>query len=131
MRRDGQRAAELAAGLGADLLDWPATESLRSREARLRHYYRDSLAVISDRAHALIIGMTEGAVPIGVTTSSPEKIRRLFGVVSTLPIAPDEAGDDPRRWQLLLDSRPQLAADLAAARAQLDVLRGHLLAAAS
>lgn len=130
VRRDSERAAEVAAELDADLLDWPDAESHRTREARLRHCYRDSLAVIGDRAHALIIGLTEGAVPIGVTTSSPEKVRRLFGVVSTLPIAPDEVGDDPQRWRLLLDSRPQLADELAAARQRLDALREHLLAAA-
>ena len=65
VRRDALRASELAERLGARVIVWPSDVDHRGQEAVVREHYRGCRAVISDRIHALIIGVTEGAVPIG------------------------------------------------------------------
>lgn len=77
--RDAPRAVRLAADLGAVYLGAPsfAHDVL---EAHVRGLYQRSLAVISDRAHGLIIGATEGAYPIGSGADS-HKISRLLDEV--------------------------------------------------
>jgi hypothetical protein len=77
--RDAPRAVRLAADLGAVYLGAPsfAHDVL---EAHVRGLYQRSLAVISDRAHGLIIGATEGAYPVG-SGADPHKISRLLDEV--------------------------------------------------
>jgi hypothetical protein len=77
--RDAPRAVHLAEALGGDYL---APPSMRhdDLDAHVRAVYQRSLAVISDRAHGLIIGATEGAYPIG-SGDDPQKIARLLSAV--------------------------------------------------
>jgi hypothetical protein len=77
--RDAPRAVRLAEVLGGEYL---APPSMRhdDLDAYVRAVYRRSLAVVSDRAHGLIIGATEGAYPIG-SGSDPQKIARLLAAV--------------------------------------------------
>jgi len=74
--RDAPRAVRLAADLGGVYLGAPsfAHDVL---EKHVRDLYQRSLAVISDRAHGLIIAATEGAYPIG-SGANPHKISRLL-----------------------------------------------------
>lgn len=77
--RDAPRAVRLAEVLGGEYLV-PPSMSHDDLDAHVRAVYRQSLAVVSDRAHGLIIGATEGAYPIG-SGSDPQKIVRLLAAV--------------------------------------------------
>ncbi|WP_139084227.1 hypothetical protein [Nesterenkonia sp. F] len=74
--RDAPRSALLAESLGGEYLV-PHSMSHADLDAHARDVYGRSLAVISDRAHGLIIGATEGACPIG-SAADPQKIERLL-----------------------------------------------------
>ncbi|WP_223881186.1 hypothetical protein [Nesterenkonia ebinurensis] len=76
--RDAPHAVRLAKALGAEYLA-PPSMSHAPLDAYIREVYSRSLGVISDRAHGLIIGATEGAYPIG-TAADPGKIRRMLDV---------------------------------------------------
>jgi hypothetical protein len=74
--RDAPRAVRLAEALGGEYL--PAA-SMRhdDLDTHVRRVYGQSLAVVSDRAHGLIMGATEGAYPVG-SGIDPQKISRLL-----------------------------------------------------
>jgi Polysaccharide pyruvyl transferase len=76
VRRDAERSSYLAHRLNAELVPWPAERSLADHEEALRDVYRKSVLVISDRLHALIVGMTEGAVPLCITDRGEPKVER-------------------------------------------------------
>lgn len=76
VRRDGDRAAEIARVLGCDLVGWPDERSVDEQETEVRAVYRRCTAVISDRLHALIMGITEGAVPIASSNGPTVKMAR-------------------------------------------------------
>ena len=83
VRRDRERAHELAEALDATVVAWPSDADHRTHEASVREFYRTCSHVVSDRIHALIIGATEGAAPLAFSTTSPTKIDRTFaGVLS-------------------------------------------------
>jgi len=84
--RDGDRAQAIADRLGAGVLPWTGG-SHHDHETRVRVLYRRSQAVISDRIHSLIIGMTEGAIPVGLTVGSAEKVARTFAPVTERQLA--------------------------------------------
>jgi hypothetical protein len=81
VRRDEARSSDLASRLGAELITWPAARTSVEQEAVLRKVYRNSAAVVSDRLHALIVGMTEGAVPLCITDEGESKVGRHFDAV--------------------------------------------------
>lgn len=72
---DDERAAYLADRLDASLLPWPGNHESAYRSVRAA--YASARAVISDRVHALILGATEGALPLG-STPLPEKALRTL-----------------------------------------------------
>lgn len=74
--RDTPRSVQLAEQLGGEYLV-PPSMSHSDLDSHVRQIYSRSLAVISDRAHGLIIGATEGACPIG-SAADPQKIARLL-----------------------------------------------------
>lgn len=77
--RDAPRAVQLASDLGGHYFGAPSF-SHAQLDVHVRDVLSKSLAVISDRAHGLIIGATEGAYPIG-SGSDPQKISRLLSTV--------------------------------------------------
>lgn len=74
--RDAPLAVRLADALNGEYLVAPSTRH-DDMNAHVRGVYSRSLAVVSDRAHALIMGATEGAVPLG-TAADPQKIQRIL-----------------------------------------------------
>ncbi|MFW2512566.1 hypothetical protein ACNI3K_02190 [Demequina sp. SO4-13] len=74
--RDAPRAVRVAEALGGEYLIAPSTRH-SDLDAHVRSVFGQSLAIISDRAHGLIIGATEGAYPIG-SAADPQKISRLL-----------------------------------------------------
>lgn len=131
VERDADRARVLAERLGADLLTWPAGTGHAAHEETLRAAYRSSVAVVSDRIHALIVGLTEGAVPLGFTTSGSTKVARTFGAVTAVPVGTTTDVADAARWREVLASRQTLADDLDAARSRLREVTGRIAALGS
>lgn len=78
VRQDGERARSLARQLDAEVIDWEPSASHREQEERVRGVYRESLLVVGDRLHGLILGATEGALPLGWVESSVGKTDRHF-----------------------------------------------------
>jgi hypothetical protein len=78
---DSERARVLASTLQADLIDWPVDLDHSEQEKRVRAVYRESKMVVGDRLHGLIVGFTEGALPLGWVESSVGKIRSHFDAV--------------------------------------------------
>lgn len=80
VRRDGVRSKALARDLDAGLMDW-GDESHLEQESRLRFLYRECRLIISDRLHVLIIGLTEGAVPLCCIPYDEVKVGRHFEAI--------------------------------------------------
>ncbi|GLJ60720.1 hypothetical protein GCM10017576_08490 [Microbacterium barkeri] len=76
--RDNERATQLHALLDAEELRLWDGASHRRHEEDVRRLYRDARYVVSDRLHALIIGVTEGALPLGLTTEENGKLARTL-----------------------------------------------------
>ncbi|MGX9349225.1 glycosyltransferase [Microbacterium sp. KNMS] len=115
VRRDADRARELAKRLGAEVLEWSEGTSHAGQEEKVRTLYRSAVAVISDRIHALIVGYTEGAVPLGFSTESPEKVVRSLASATSVRLL-EPAGSSAQTWLDALSSRDALMADLRQAK---------------
>lgn len=79
--RDRERGRVLADRLSCRLVDWSPEVTHSAHEAVVRQEYAESIAVVSDRIHALIIGATEGASPIPFSTMDFAKIERTLSFV--------------------------------------------------
>jgi polysaccharide pyruvyl transferase WcaK-like protein len=123
VHRDAARAQELASRLKGRVLNW-TTENHAEQEVRVRHLYSETLAVVSDRIHALIIGMTEGAVPIGYTPGSIEKVERTFAALTPIQIAfsdktMDSVDESLATVRRILDQKQSMFGALRRGRARL------------
>ncbi len=112
--RDAPRAVQLADALGGEYLVASSTAHA-DLDTHVRAVYGQSLAVVSDRAHGLVMGATEGAYPVG-SSADPEKLSRMLRVVGLDELTGhyDQLGE----LTPLLESRlPGLAPAIDAARA--------------
>ncbi|WP_127916123.1 polysaccharide pyruvyl transferase family protein [Prescottella agglutinans] len=80
VRRDAAMAAWLAGELGGSVSSWESCDH-RVRETEVRRIYAESALVVGDRLHGLIVGATEGALPLGWVETSAGKVRRHFDTV--------------------------------------------------
>ncbi|KAA9084157.1 polysaccharide pyruvyl transferase family protein [Microbacterium radiodurans] len=87
VERDNELATSICADRGWDISPWTGGAHATQEQA-VRHLYRRSHAVISDRLHALVIGATEGAVPVAFAPSSVAKARRTLDAVGLAKFAP-------------------------------------------
>lgn len=78
VRQDAHRANFVATELCCDVIEWTEVATHAEHEDRVRRVYRRSAIVVGDRLHGLVLGATEGAVPIGWVESSRGKIRAHF-----------------------------------------------------
>lgn len=133
VRRDEPRSVDLAARLGAELIPWPPERTLADHEEVLRDVYRASALVVSDRLHVLIVGMTEGAVPLCVTDGGESKVERHFSAVgfdkSTMRLDGNAAPVAMLEEQL--ERRAEVLDALRTAHRRLDDVTGQLARAAS
>ena len=88
VRRDNQLGAEIARRLGSQLIAWDDASHLE-QERTVREIYRQSALVVSDRLHALVIGLTEGAVPVGAIAWNDVKLARHFAAAGIEDISFD------------------------------------------
>lgn len=128
VRRDTARAAELAERLGAVLVPWPDERTLAEHEAVVRAVYRHSALVVSDRLHALIVGMTEGAVPLCLSDHGEAKIERHLDAVGFGGATVRLDGSTPHRALLegQVARRAELSDALTRARDELAALVSSL-----
>lgn len=92
VQRDRDYGRILADTLDAGFVDWAPEASHSDQERLLRLTYSQADCVISDRIHALIIGATEGAAPIGLASTSDEKVKRTFQSITDAPISTSASG---------------------------------------
>ena len=80
IERDGPLAEELAAKLGGTALLWDGPDHF-AQELKLREVYQRSLLVVTDRLHAAVIGLTEGALPLVIADGGLSKATRTLDAV--------------------------------------------------
>jgi polysaccharide pyruvyl transferase WcaK-like protein len=96
-------------------------------EAAVRALHRECAVVVSDRLHALIVGATEGAIPLGMSNQTTEKVvRTLEPAGFAIPL---EAADAMNRYldECLADD-DWVVRRVDAARTTLDDVRAGLRA---
>lgn len=126
VRRDVSRADELATRLGAKTLGWRENVDHASQEREIRNLYSRSIAVVSDRIHALIVGMTEGAIPLGFSTGTLDKVvRSLEPVTSAHQIVVHDTGAESASWATTIREQPDIGEELSAARERLSTVTKH------
>lgn len=129
--RDTLRARDLASRFRGTTFEWAEDCSHSDHEKHIREIYRSSRAVISDRIHALIIGMTEGAIPVGFAPHSPQKVAKTFRAISPSTLAwttePESSPEDhTARIVAAVERGGQAWTDLRGARAQLQATSTEL-----
>lgn len=87
VRRDREPSARMADELGATLLDWPDERGHWEHELIVRELFQVTRIVVSDRIHALIVGLTEGALPMGLVTPGDDKVERHFRAIGQPEVA--------------------------------------------
>ncbi|GAA1744205.1 hypothetical protein [Microbacterium paludicola] len=90
VRRDTALARDLAAELAGEVVEFPESRSHAAQEELVRRIYREARLVVGDRLHGLIVGATEGAVPLGWVESSRGKIARHFSTVGLVWVGAGE-----------------------------------------
>lgn len=84
VRRDNDRCRDLARQLGREVetsvVTWD-TGNHPEHEVLVREVYRRSAVVVGDRLHALIVAMTEGAVPLPLGSAFSRKAENALRAV--------------------------------------------------
>ncbi|GAA1982676.1 hypothetical protein [Microbacterium pumilum] len=119
MREVGER-------LGAQLIEMPAGISHTVQEEVVRDVYRHSSIVISDRLHALVMGATEGAIPLGLADDGADKAARHFDVVGLTGVSVRTADADPALVDTTDEARGRVRVAVEMGREQLRALRAGL-----
>ncbi|WP_454131176.1 polysaccharide pyruvyl transferase family protein [Microbacterium lacticum] len=130
VERDNELARRLGAQYGWEVSEWRGGSHAK-REAEIRAIYGACAAVVSDRLHALVIGATEGAVPVAYAPTSVDKSRRtLAGVGLGDFFVPHDAlpTDAVPRIAGLLARDEFVSERLAAARNDLTTLTSRIAA---
>ncbi|WP_187697850.1 MULTISPECIES: polysaccharide pyruvyl transferase family protein [Cellulomonas] len=136
--RDNDGAEVLAARLGAECVTFTGDDH-PTQEERLRAVYRRSRFVLADRLHAVVIGATEGALPVGLTgaphpDATPDKVARTLegaGIAGTcVPRDLSGAQEVSASLAAVLARRPQVMRAVVTARERLERLADALHAAA-
>jgi hypothetical protein len=127
--RDLPRARELAADLGGELVAWDGIDHAAAEKME-RDVYRRASFVVSDRLHALVLGHTEGALPVGLAPGSAGKLERSLATVGATGVAFSTQDVDVTEALARIDAldarRPDLVDAVGRARDQLGSLRRRL-----
>jgi hypothetical protein len=113
--RDNDLAKKVSDDNGFRCLPWHGGDHLE-REAMLRALYARSRWVISNRVHALILGLTEGAIPLAPIELGAEKSVRIFRAAGISDVAVPGSAQLPTAG----DTADRCVSELAGARAALD-----------
>lgn len=113
VRRDRHRSQEIADLLGCTHVSPGPDATLQEIEDAARSVYETSAAVVSDRLHALLLGLVCGAVPVCVTPYQDVKIGRtldaagLGGLTMTV-LGRDAFTEAGQFFGALVDSREEI-----------------------
>ncbi|USI89629.1 hypothetical protein [Rhodococcus pyridinivorans] len=122
VRRDNSRTRELASTLGGDVLMWEDDVSHADQERKIRDLMAHSEVVVSDRIHALIMGTSEGATPLGLIPGPDVKVGPHFAAASIAGISGEIAslGTDAVADFIrgVIDRRTEIEARVGMARAR-------------
>ncbi|WP_210479317.1 hypothetical protein [Naasia sp. SYSU D00948] len=124
IRRDGPLADSLAERVGAQSLTWESGHH-GAFEERLRALYRESAIVLSDRLHGLVIGATEGAVPLALSADPLDKSTRTLAAagIRNASVDPELAtGGADEMMARALTRRAEVARAVEEARRALDAV---------
>jgi polysaccharide pyruvyl transferase WcaK-like protein len=129
VRRDDKQHGELARSHGLDAVLWESATH-RDHTERVKAAYRASALVITDRLHAAIFGINEGAVPVAIAEPNrPSKIRDAFvGVLPYFAVDPTDSVDSAV-LDGALRSRAEFVSSRERAYRELVVLRQDVRAA--
>jgi hypothetical protein len=94
VRRDGPPNEALAARLGADHAAWAVEDDHRAQEVRVRALLSRAAVVLSDRLHVLVVGATEGAVPVSAFEHPDIKIGRSMTAAGIDGVSADTSAMD-------------------------------------
>lgn len=103
VERDERLSEELASEWHGDYVRWEG-RSHREQEREIRRVFAESALVVSDRLHALIVAISEGAGVASITDSPTDKIERHFAAAG-IPI-------------VVFDTRDRSAEDIRASIAE-------------
>ena len=125
--RDEKYARRIADLLNCRHVAWTDPGLMnRKRESVVRGIYRESAMVVSDRLHALILGLTEGALPLGFATESAEKSERALATIGIHGVCYNTAHASTdgfiRSVNSLFEKRANFPAKVPGARRQLEAL---------
>lgn len=81
VRIDNDRCKEIGDKLNAECFLWSHSDSHNDQEAIVKNIYSNSLLIISDRLHALILAYSRGAIPVNLLTTNKEKVQHHFDVI--------------------------------------------------
>lgn len=84
VKRDDAQHKVLADSLGADLIEWSGDHSAQME--RVREAYAESVVIVSDRLHALILGMNNGAYPVILKHPNVDKLTSTLNHVIDAPL---------------------------------------------
>lgn len=131
--RDKARSTAIADALGVEFIAPWSGGPHREFERVIRDVYARAAVVMSDRLHALVIGLTEGAIPIGTTSGSSEKLDRTFAAAGIYDVSFDyrdlDANAIVRRGLATVDRGEELISAAANARLRLEELGQRVRAA--
>lgn len=120
VRHDSAATTRLAEQLGANLLEWPEDRDHWQQEVLCRELFSRSRVVVSDRLHGLIMGASEGAIPLPISNDQDSKLARHFAAIELHDMHFDTRNADKTAVQAhltdLLDREAEIHGRLDAAR---------------
>lgn len=126
--RDNPVAEELARKWDAEAVLWDDSDHSR-QERKLRLAYSDARIVVSERLHALVIGATEGAVPVALGTNRTDKALRTIVGAGLAPLCITPTSGYNVALETLTTASGQsveVATGVRRARATLDELKARI-----
>lgn len=81
VRNDNDKTLQISEKLNAKKIIWKDNYSHNEQEAIVNEIYQNSLLIVSDRLHALILAYSKGAIPINLLTVNKEKVQHHFDVI--------------------------------------------------
>ncbi|TFD83904.1 polysaccharide pyruvyl transferase family protein [Cryobacterium lactosi] len=129
VKRDDNQHSELAYEFGLDAILWGSKSHLDQFDT-IRAAYAEADIVISNRLHALILGIQHGAFPVAVVEPSADKLPTTLSPWIQLVSVPSVGSSAPVLETLLasgFQARKQtLSLDVDAARSRLHVLKSRV-----
>ncbi len=101
VERDVEPMKQLAIALGSEFVDIPSRADHSEQEPLVRALHRDAAVVLSDRLHALVMGATEGAIPMVIHSARSAKARTHFRAAG-VQVASLTEPDLSRDWHTVL-----------------------------